>query len=100
MNSAIRTNTPFPDEVPRLLAVNGMSLRRLSGVVGVSPAHLSKVIRRVGYKTPSTALCVRVSRALGLPEDYFAEVRESIVRERLRADPDLRDRLYDQMVGR
>ncbi len=88
------TNTPFADEVPRLLAERGMSVRALAREAGVSQPHLSRVLRRVDYKTPSLKLCRAVARALGLPEDYFPEYREALVVRSLRDDPRVRDRLY------
>jgi hypothetical protein len=38
-----------------------------------------------------------VTTVLNLPPGYFPEVREAAVVERLRADPELRDKLYQQL---
>jgi hypothetical protein len=54
------------------------------------------VLRGVNYKTASPDLARRVALALDLPEDYFPEYREGIVIERIRNNPQLRDRLYEQ----
>lgn len=89
---------PFVDEVPRLLAERGWSLRRLAREAGVSASHLSRVIRRAQYKTPSVSLMERVARALDLPGDYFIEVRESLVMERIRGDAKLREELYRRLA--
>jgi transcriptional regulator with XRE-family HTH domain len=75
-----------------------MSLRALAREVGVSDAHLSRVIRGVGYRTgPSTQLAGRVARALGLPVHYFREYREGAVIEAVKRDPRLREELFDRL---
>jgi transcriptional regulator with XRE-family HTH domain len=92
-----RSDRPFVEELPRLLSEREMSLRALSREVGVTDAHLSRVLRRVGYKTPSPDLARRVAVALDLPQDYFPEYREGFVIERIKADPVERDRLYERL---
>jgi transcriptional regulator with XRE-family HTH domain len=88
------TDKPFLEELPRLLGDRGMSLRQLAAEVGVSDSHLSRVLRRRDYKTPSTQLITKISAALGLPGDYFPEVREALLFQAIKADGTLRDRLY------
>jgi len=39
----------------------------------------------------------RVADALELPHDYFPELREAAVIERLKTDPELRDKLYREL---
>ncbi len=63
----------------------------------MDPSHLSRVLRRANYKTPSKDLTSRVAKALGLPRDYFPEYRQALVLERVRADGRLRDRLYEEL---
>jgi transcriptional regulator with XRE-family HTH domain len=74
-----------------------MSVRALARETGVTSAHLSRVLRRVNYKTPSPELARKVAVALGLPSDYFPEFREGSVIEKIKGDPNLRDRLYDEL---
>ena len=74
-----------------------MSLRALARIVGVTDGHLSRILRRVDYKTPSADLTRRVAVALELPPDYFPEFREGFVVERVRSDPALRDKMYKQL---
>lgn len=93
---AVRTSRSFADEVPRLLREREMSLRALARAVNVTDAHLSRVIRRVNYKSASGDLAGRVAEALGLPVDYFPEYREDFLTGLIRRDPHLRDDLYDQ----
>jgi transcriptional regulator with XRE-family HTH domain len=98
--AANRTNRRFIEELPVLLRERQMSLRALAREVGVTDAHLSRVLRQVGHKTPSADLARRVAVALGLRPDYFPEFREGVVVERVRKDAKLRDRLYDEMSRR
>ena len=88
------TDKPFLEELPRLLGDRSMSLRQLAAEVGVSDSHLSRVLRRRDYKTPSTQLITRIATALDLPGDYFPEVREALLFQAIKADGALRDRLY------
>ena len=91
------TEQPFVEELPRLLAAREMSLRALARQVGVTDAHLSRVLRRVGYKTPSGELAGRVAEALGLPIDYFSEYREAFVITKIKSDTRLRNELYKRL---
>jgi transcriptional regulator with XRE-family HTH domain len=91
---------PFVEEVPRLLAERGMSLRALATAAHVDPGHLSRVLRRAAYKTPSADLTARVAEALDLPRDYFPEFREAVVVDAVQADPELRERLYRRLKPR
>src|SRR5688572_24610170 len=93
-----RTNTPFADEVPRLLRERGWSIRRLALEAGVERGYLWKVIRRRGYKTPSLRMAESVAAALGLPPDYFPEYRERLVIDRMKADPEARDDVFDRLA--
>jgi transcriptional regulator with XRE-family HTH domain len=97
LHVAKTTDRPFVEEVPRLLKARGMSIRTLAASVGVSDSHLSRVLRQADYKTPSTGLTTRVAEAFGLPVDYFPEFREAYVVQRVKADPQLRNRLYARL---
>jgi hypothetical protein len=66
---------------------------------GVTDGHLSRVLRRVSYKTPGPELARRVAIALGLPPDYFPEYRRGFVLERIRTDAVLCDELYAKVTG-
>ena len=92
-----RTNRPFVEELPDLLAARKLSQRRLAQLIDLNPSHLSRVLRAVDYKSPSADLVGRVALALGLPEDYFPEYRVARVAEAVAADPKLRDELYDRL---
>jgi plasmid maintenance system antidote protein VapI len=86
------------DELRDLVAERGTSLRRLADDVGVSQAHLTRIIQRKKEATPD--LAQRVALALDLSPDYFAEVREGAVIDAVRRDPQLRERLYRQITKR
>lgn len=92
-----RTNTPFVQELPHLLKEQSLSVQSFALAIGVSQSHLSRVLRQVDYKTPSLSLITKASEALGLPPDYFPDVREAAVISAIKTDSDLRDRLYDSI---
>lgn len=87
------TDVPFPEELPRLLRERGETLRSLArDVQGLDHGYLSRMINR---KAPVNAEhAERIALHLGLPSDYFPEVREAAVIRMIRAQPKLRDRLY------
>ena len=92
----LRTNRRFVEELPDLLLERKLSLRKLAQRADINPSHLSKVLRRVDYKTPSADLVRRIALALDLPEDYFPEYREGVVFDKIRQSDELRDDLYDR----
>ena len=93
-----QTDTPFIEELPRLLHERRMSLRALAATIGISDSHLSRVLRQADYKTPSPDLTRRAALALDLPHDYFPEFREAYVVQRLKSDPKLRNDLYARLT--
>lgn len=95
MTSA-RTQDPLPDVLPGLLEARDMGIRELARVVGASPGHLSRVIRR-DNKQVSGDLAGRIAVALGLPRDFFVEYREAVVLEAIRNDGRLREQLYKSL---
>jgi len=92
-----RTQRPFVEEVPRLLAEHGLSLRALAREAEVSHGFLSRVIRERDYKRASPELARRVAKALGLPEDFFVESREGFIIEQVKQHPRVREELYDRL---
>jgi transcriptional regulator with XRE-family HTH domain len=99
--AAGRTERPFIEELPNLLNQRRLSLRALAREAGVTDAHLSRLLRGVGYRTkPSANLAHRVALALALPPDYFREYREALVIEQVKNGPKLREELYDRLTKR
>lgn len=95
-----QSDRPFAEELPGLLAERGLSQRKLAQMIDLNPSHLSRVLRGADRSRPSTDLISRIAEALNLPAGYFPELREAAVIQRLRADPKLRDRLYDQLKSK
>jgi transcriptional regulator with XRE-family HTH domain len=95
-----RSDRPFAEELPALLAERGLSQRKLAQLVDLNPSHVSRVLRGADQTRPSAELIRRITDALDLPSDYFPELREAAVIEKLKTNPKLRDKLYDQLEGR
>jgi transcriptional regulator with XRE-family HTH domain len=96
--TARRSQAPLVDQLPTLMKEQGLTTNRLAGMVGVSQSHLSRVLTGARRKTVSGELAARIAIALQLPEDWFPETRQQRLLERLKADAELRDRLYDEML--
>ncbi len=97
---AERATEPIGEELPRILSEKGASLRALAARVGVSPSHLSRVLRPSERQRLKPDLVERITNELGLEPGYFAEQRAAVVIDAVNSDPKLRDRLYDQIAGR
>jgi transcriptional regulator with XRE-family HTH domain len=93
-----RSQVPLVDQLPTLMKERGLSTNRLAGMVRVSQSHLSRVLTGARRKTVGGELAARIAIALELPEDWFPETRQQRLMERLKADAELRDRLYDEML--
>ena len=91
------SHRPFEEELPALLAQRGLSQRKLAQILDLNPSHLSRVLRGADRTRPSADLIRRITKVLDLPAGYFQELREAVVIERLRTDPELRDKLYKQI---
>jgi transcriptional regulator with XRE-family HTH domain len=89
-----RSQTPFAEELPRLLKERGVSLRAAAAQFGIDPGHLSKALRGRENKGATDALRAKVREAFDLPEDYFPEDRVARIVARLERDPQFRERVY------
>ena len=91
------TKRSFAEELPRLLDVRGMTLRALAREAGtLDHAYLSRML---SGQLPTNADQVRrIAEVLGLPQDYFPEVREAEVIKAIRRRPKLRDELYFERI--
>ncbi len=93
------TNRSFADELPKILEKREMTLRALAREVGgLDHAYLSRMLSGKAQVNPAHA--ERVSRYLGLPGDYFPEVREARVIDAVRRSARLRDSVYFERVRR
>lgn len=93
------TDSPFAEELPRLLEAQGLTLRALAREVGgLDHAYLSRMIR--GQVPTNVEHVRRIARRLGLSDDYFPEVREAAVVAAIRDRPRLRDEVYFGRVKR
>ena len=94
----IHTSAPLAQSLAELLAARpDLSVRALAKAVGMSPSHLSRVIRGADGKRPSLDLLQRLARALGVPTDYFIETRTAAVIAVLKTDAGLTDNLYGKL---
>ena len=91
------TTRPFAEELPLLLAERQLSLRSLAARLGLDHGFLSRAVRGAGGKTLTPKLVRRIAAELSIPPDYFVEVREALVIEKIRSDGELRDRLYGDL---
>ncbi|MBA3364792.1 MAG: hypothetical protein H0U03_03265 [Actinobacteria bacterium] len=67
-------------------------------VGGLDHAYLSRMIS--GIAPVNVDHVHRISKHLGLADDYFPEVREAEVVEAIRGDPELRDEVYVKVKRR
>jgi transcriptional regulator with XRE-family HTH domain len=85
--------SPFREELPRLLVDRQLTLRALARAVGgIDHGYLSRMVNGKSRVNPRQAK--RIAVYLGLPPDYFPEVREAAVVEAIESDPRLRDAIY------
>ena len=95
-----RTDHPFAEELPRLLAERRLSQRALARSVGVNQSHLSRLMGTDAQQLPSRSLAGAVAEALDLPVDYFVEFRRAAVIEAMDGDAALREQLYSLVAKR
>jgi transcriptional regulator with XRE-family HTH domain len=93
------TTRPFATELPDLLRARDLTLRALAREVGgLDHAYLSRMIN--GKAAINVDHVRRISRFLGLADDYFPEVREADVVKAIRAEPDFREEVYSMLRRR
>jgi len=98
-----RAHRKLSDELPDLLAANARagtqphSLRGLAEQIGVNQSYLSRVLGAKGARPASKDAAAKIASAFGLPQDYFAEYRASVVIDAARDEPWLLDSVYDRL---
>ena len=95
-----RAAAPFGPAVAALIRERQIGVRRLARMTGVTPGHMSRVLRQTGGKRPSATLIQRVTEVLELPDHYFREQRRDRLLARLDEDPALLDELEQQVRRR
>jgi transcriptional regulator with XRE-family HTH domain len=95
-----RSQERLVDQLPALMQARALSINRLAQLVGVSQSHLSRAVRSADRKSISGDLAERIANAMDLPADWFPETRRERVLERVRSDPVLCDRLYDELIAK
>jgi hypothetical protein len=90
---------PFGPALRHLLEDSNLSARALARDIGrFDHAYL---VRMMQSKLPVNLDHARaIQQHLGLPPDYFAEIREAAVHDLIRTDPRLRDEIYFSRVRR
>jgi transcriptional regulator with XRE-family HTH domain len=91
-----RAVAPIADLLPQLLKERSLSLRGLAATVGVDPTFLSRAVRGTRSKRLNADLLVSVARALELPPDYFVEFRELVAIYEIKANPKIRDQVFEK----
>ena len=99
MKNSPQATEPFGPALRRLLEESNLSARALAREIGrFDHAYL---VRMMQGKLPVNLDHARaIQRHLGLPQDYFAEIREAAVHDMIRTDPRLRDEIYFSRVRR
>lgn len=88
----LQTDERFRQALAQLLEQEQISLRGLSKRVGISPGHISRVMR--GEKPLTPDILKRMSDALGVTPEYFVEGRRAVVQEAIVNDDRLMERIY------
>jgi transcriptional regulator with XRE-family HTH domain len=90
-------NKPLTDVLPDLIAQRGGSLRTWARRLGISPSHLSRLLRGLEDKHASPELLARICQAFDLPPDFLPEFREAAVVDAIKKDAALRDRIFRRL---
>lgn len=94
---ANRCQRSFSEAAQEFLAEHGWSESEAARRIGLDRSFFHKALHSQDYKRLAPEHIAALSEAAGLPRDYFPEVREAAVLEAVRADPELRDRLFEEL---
>jgi transcriptional regulator with XRE-family HTH domain len=87
------TTEPFGVALRKLLAERDLSMRTLAREMGTfDHAYLSRMGN--GKVSVNVEHAQQIARHLGLPADYFGEVRQARTIDAILRDPKLRDEIY------
>ncbi len=91
----LRTTVPFGRAVAAAMRERQIGVRQLARQAGISPGHLSRVLREVDGKRATPELIERVREALKFPEAFFVESRRHRIVALLETDPELTDEIEE-----
>jgi transcriptional regulator with XRE-family HTH domain len=93
-----KANRPFAEELEVVMARRGVGQRELARRLGVSQAHISRIL--ANKMTASQRLIRNVERALEVPDDYFVESQLDHIASVLRTKAALRLEVLEMVTTR
>lgn len=95
--------TPISQALKALLELRDMTETELMARAGVSPATVSHYLsgkRGVAMNTQAVKTVEKLAAALGVDPDHFIEYRVHRIAERLKANADLADAVYQWVLDK
>ena len=90
------SDLPFGATIEQLMADSGLTYRGLAGKTRLSAGYLNHLVHG-NRPVPSKDVVERLAAALEVDPEHFQEYRLRVITDRLRARPDLIDRLYKRL---
>ena len=87
---------PFGPTVEKLMDETGVTYRALADKTKLSAGYLNHLVHG-NRPVPSDDVMRTLAKALGVEAEHFREYRLRVITERLKAMPDLIDRLYKRL---
>ncbi|MCP9484803.1 MAG: helix-turn-helix domain-containing protein [Gaiellaceae bacterium MAG52_C11] len=87
---------PFGATIEQLMADSGLTYRGLAGKTQLSAGYLNHLVHG-NRPVPSKDVVERLAAALEVDPEHFQEYRLRVITDRLRARPELIDRLYKRL---
>jgi len=90
------SDLPFGATIAQLMADSGLTYRGLAGKTRLSAGYLNHLVHG-NRPVPSKDVVERLAAALEVDPEHFQEYRLRVITDRLRARPELIDRLYKRL---
>ena len=90
------SDLPFGATIEQLMADSGLTYRGLAGKTQLSAGYLNHLVHG-NRPVPSKDVVERLAAALEVDPEHFQEYRLRVITDRLRARPELIDRLYKRL---
>jgi len=90
------SDLPFGATIEQLMADSGLTYRGLAGKTRLSAGYLNHLVHG-NRPVPSKDVVERLAAALEVDPEHFQEYRLRVITDRLRARPELIDRLYKRL---